>query len=115
MAPYNSQPRNQHWIYKLQVAEFSGLRTYTVTDRGDGNFEVDGSFTSQFVGRPAACSGTALNNVLFTMLGKTSDNSATITITGLASGTYAEGPPPGPLTCTAPIANITGSGSAMKF
>jgi hypothetical protein len=94
---------------------FQGTGTYTVTDRADGSYQIDGSFTSQFVGRPAACSGTSLTNVTFTLVGPTSDKPATITITGLASGSYAEGPPPGPLSCTAPILNLTGTGSATKF
>jgi hypothetical protein len=94
---------------------FQGSGTYTVTDKGDGNFEVNGTFTTQFVGRGAACSGTALNNVSFTMLGKSGAKTVTISINGLDSGTYAEGPLPGPLTCSAPILNLTGTGTAMKF
>lgn len=94
---------------------FQGTGSYTVTDVGDGNFEINGTFTPQFVGRSSPCSGTALNSVSFTMLGKSGGKTATITINGLGSGTYAEGPPPGPLSCTAPILNLTGSGTATKF
>lgn len=94
---------------------FQGSGTYTVADKGNGNYEVTGTLTSQFVGRGAACSGIALNSVGFTLVGKTGEKSALFTVTGLASGSYAEGPPPGPLTCTAPILNLTGSGTAMKF
>jgi hypothetical protein len=94
---------------------FQGTGSYTVTDMGDGNFEIDGTFTPQFVGRSAPCSATALNNVSFSMLGKSGGKTATITINGLSSGNYAEGPPPGPLTCQAPILNLNESGTATKF
>ena len=94
---------------------FQGSGTYTISDKGDGNFEANGQFTTQFAGRPAACSATGLNNVSFTALGKIGDGSITITINGLDSGSYAEGPLPGPLSCTAPILNLTGSGSGKRF
>ena len=94
---------------------FQGTGRYTITDRGNGGFEANGTFTTQFVGRPAACSATALNSVSFTVLGKVGENTATITINSLDSGTYAEGPPAGPLTCKAPVLNLTASGSGKKF
>jgi len=94
---------------------FQGTGSYKVTETGDGNFQVDGTFTTQFVGRPAACSGTALNNVAFSIAAKIGSKTGTVTITGLDSGTYAEGPPPGPLSCTAPILNLTGTGTGTKF
>jgi hypothetical protein len=94
---------------------FKGTGTYTVADKGNGGFEANGTFTTAFVGRPAACSATALNNVSFTALGKIGDNDITITINGLDSGSYAEGPPPGPTTCKAPILNLTASGTGRRF
>ena len=97
---------------------FQGTGTYKVTDKGDGDFQVDGTITTQFVGRGAACSATGLNNLTFTILGKTGTKAATVTINGFeegSSGSYAEGPPPGPLSCTAPVLNFTGSGTATKF
>jgi hypothetical protein len=97
---------------------FQGTGTYKVTDRGDGNFQVDATVTPQFVGRGAACSGIALNNLTLTLLGRTDQKSGTVTVNGLepgSTGSYAEGPPPGPLTCTAPVLNFIGSGTATKF
>jgi hypothetical protein len=94
---------------------FQGSGTYTVMDKGDGGFEASGTFSTQFVGRGAACSGISLNTVAFTAIGKTKDGTITVTINGLDSGTYAEGPPPGPTTCTAPILNFTASGAGKKF
>lgn len=94
---------------------FQGSGTYTVTETGDGGFEAKGTFSSAFVGRGAACSATALNNVSFTVMGKIGDKTLTIYIDGLDSGNYAEGPPPGPLTCQAPILNLVASGTGKKF
>jgi hypothetical protein len=94
---------------------FQGSGTYTITNKGDGGFEADGTFSTLFVGRPAACSATALNGVSFTVIGKLGDSTATITINGLDSGSYAEGPPAGPTTCSAAILNLTASGIGKKF
>jgi hypothetical protein len=94
---------------------FQGTGTYTVEDKGKGGFEATGTLTPTFVGRAAACSGTVLTNLAFTIIGKMSDSTATITINGLESGTYAEGPPPGPLSCTTPILNLTGAGTGKKM
>jgi hypothetical protein len=97
---------------------FQGTGTYKVTDKGDGNFQVDATITTQFAGRGAACSGTALNNLTFTMLGKSGAKIATVTVNGFeegSSGSYAEGPPAGPLSCSAPVLNFTGNGTATKF
>jgi hypothetical protein len=97
---------------------FQGTGTYKVTDKGDGNFQVDGLLTTQFVGRGAACAGTGLTNLMFTMLGKTGEKTATVTVDGFqegSTGSYAEGPPPGPTTCTASILNFVGNGTATKF
>jgi hypothetical protein len=94
---------------------FQVTGSYTVTDTGDGNFEINGTFTPQFAGRSAPCSATALNSVSFTMIGKIGGKTATITINGLGSGNYAEGPGAGPLSCQAPILNLNESGTATKF
>jgi hypothetical protein len=97
---------------------FQGTGTYTVTDKGDGDFQVNGTISTQFVGRGAACSATGLTNLMLTIVGKTGEKSATVTVNGFAEGSggsYAEGPPPGPLSCTAPVLNFTGSGTATKF
>jgi hypothetical protein len=94
---------------------FQGTGTYTISDKGNGNFEANGTFTSQFVGRPAACAGTQLTNVSFTALGRVGDNTITIFINHLASGTYAEAQSAGPLTCQAPILDLTANGSGKKF
>ena len=94
---------------------FQGTGTYTVTETGDGGFEAKGTFSSAFIGRGAACAATALNNVSFTVMGKIGDKTLTIYIEGLDSGNYAEGPPPGPLTCQAPILNLVANGTGKKF
>ena len=94
---------------------FQGSGTYAVTETGDGGFEAKGRFSSAFVGRGAACSATALNNVSFTIMGKIGDKALTIYLEGLDSGNYAEGPLPGPLSCEAPILNLVANGSGKKF
>jgi hypothetical protein len=94
---------------------FQGTGTYTVSETGDGGFAAKGTFSSIFVGRGAACAATALNNVSFTVTGKIGDKTLAIYIEGLDSGNYAEGPPPGPLTCQAPILNFVASGSGKQL
>jgi len=94
---------------------FQGSGTYTILDKGNGGFEADGTFTPAFVGRGAACAVTALTDVSFTIIGKTGDSTFTITLDGVGSGTYAEGPPAGPTTCAAPVLNLTASGAGEKF
>lgn len=94
---------------------FQGSGTYTIVDKGNGSFEANGTFTPAFAGRGAACSATGLTDVSFTIIGKTGDSTFTITINGVGSGTYAEGPPAGPTTCTAPVLNLTGTGAGKQF
>ena len=94
---------------------FRGTGSYTVTEKQDGTFEANGTFSSSFVGRGAACAGTQLTNVAFTATGKTGRRTLTITTHGLDSGTYAEGPRAGPTTCSAPVTNLTMDGTGVKF
>lgn len=95
---------------------YSVSGTYTVTDNGDGTFQATGTFTTNFQGRPAACGRTALKSQPFSLTGNIADQSFTITTEGAGGGsTYAEAPPPGPLTCLAPITNFITSGHGKKF
>lgn len=88
---------------------------YTVVDKGDGTFESVGTFTTLFGGRLAGCAGTRLTNQPFSLIGKTSDHSFTITTAGAGDGSaYAEGSD-GSTTCTAAIINFITSGSGRKF
>ncbi|MGH8010938.1 MAG: hypothetical protein ACREQ4_00400 [Candidatus Binataceae bacterium] len=94
---------------------FNFTGTYTVNEKGDGSYEANGMLTLTFVGRGAACSGTTLINQPFTIIGNIKDRSFTISTAAAGDGSvYAEGPPPGPLTCTAPIANMITNGTGRK-
>ncbi len=96
-------------------ANYSVTGTYAVTARDEDSFTATGALTYSFQGRPAACSGTILKVQPFSLIGRISDNSFTIQTSGAGEGsTYAEGPPPGPLTCTARIANFITSGTGTK-
>jgi len=96
-------------------SNFQGSGTYSVVDKGKGGFEANGTFTPEFAGRGAACAATTLDDIAFTVIGKTSDSTFTITINGLGSGSYTEGPPPGPTICSAPILNLTANGAGKKL
>jgi hypothetical protein len=96
-------------------ASFQGTGTYAIDDRGKGGFEANGVLSSAFTGRGAACAATSLTNVAFTIIGNIPQHSISITLNGLESGTYAEGPPAGPITCNAPIRALTAIGSGRKL
>lgn len=92
--------------------------SYTIQKTGDGTIEATGTFTMSFVGRGAACSGTALVDQPFTIVATTgmpTQTTFTFETSGAGDGsTYAEGPPAGPLTCSAPILNFVTSGGGKK-
>lgn len=92
---------------------FQGTGSYTIEDRGNGNFVASGTFSSSAIGRLAACQALSLTNAAFTAIGRIADHSMTITINGLDAGNYAEGQGAS-VTCTAPIKNLTGSGDGRK-
>jgi hypothetical protein len=90
---------------------------YTIEKNGDKTIEASGTLTMTFQGRPAACSGTALVEQPFTLIANLDGTQTTFTIETYDAGagsTYAEGPPPGPLTCTAPIGNFLTSGTGKR-
>jgi hypothetical protein len=99
---------------KCLPPNFQGSGTYTVVDKSKGSFEVDGTFSTTFVGSRVACSSIALTDVSLTIIGNDSGSTFSFFIK-FASGTYAEGPSAGPNTCTAPIEIMTGQGSGKKF
>ncbi|MBI4468205.1 MAG: hypothetical protein HY650_02675 [Acidobacteria bacterium] len=94
---------------------YSVSGTYRVTARDQDSFTATGTLTYSFGGRPAACSGTFLNAQPFSLIGRISDSSFTIQTSGAGGGsTYAEGPPQGPLTCSATVVNFVTSGTGTK-
>jgi hypothetical protein len=94
---------------------YSIFGTYNVTGRDANSFAATGTLSTRFQGRPAACSGTGLSNVSFSLIGTIVGRSITITTYGTDEGsTYAEGPPAGPLTCTATILNFITSGEMTR-
>lgn len=94
---------------------YSIFGTYNVTGRDGNSFAATGTLSTRFQGRPAACLGTGLANVSFSLIGTIEGRSITMMTFGADEGsTYAEGPPPGPLTCTATILNFVTSGEMTR-
>jgi len=90
--------------------------SYTITDVGEKHLEATGTLSTNFQGRSAACNGTTLASVPFTIVADLADHSFTISTSGAGSGsTYAEGPAAGPVSCTATIANFVTSGNGSRF
>jgi hypothetical protein len=98
---------------------FAGKYTVQKTDSGDKTIAATGMLTMTFQGRPAACFGTVLVNQPFTLVATIVGEDAktfTIETSGVGTGsTYAEGPPPGPISCTAPILNFVTSGTGKRI
>ena len=114
------------WPAKLGTklgAEFSVMNygvsgTYTVTGADGNSFRAEGVLNFHFQGRPAACGGTILSAQPFSLIGTRSEGRAvsfTIHTSGAGDGsTYAEGPPPGPLDCTAKVVNFITEGTGTR-
>jgi hypothetical protein len=95
---------------------FNFTGTYNVDEKGDGSYEATGMLTLTFVGRGAACAETKLINQAFTIIGNIKDKSFTFSTAATGDGSvYAEGPPAGPVTCIAPLANMIVSGPGQKL
>jgi hypothetical protein len=98
---------------------FAGKYTVQKTDSGNRTIEATGTLTMTFQGRPAACFGTVLVNQPFTLVATTAEGKTTnftIQTSGIGSGsTYSEAPPPGPISCTAPILNFVTSGTGKRI
>jgi hypothetical protein len=92
--------------------------TYTVTGTDGNSFRAEGVLQFHFQGRPAACGGTILTAQPFSLIGTRTEKAAQtfeIHTSGAGDGSsYAEGPPPGPLSCTATIANFVTDGTGSK-
>ena len=98
---------------------FAGKYTVQKTDSGNKTIEATGTLTMTFQGRPAACFGTVLVNQPFTLVATTAEGKTTnftIETSGVGSGSpYSEAPPPGPISCTAPILNFVTSGTGKRI
>jgi hypothetical protein len=99
---------------------YNVVGTYTVEQVGEDTFKARGMFSTRFVGRPARCAATSLQNVPFSIVGTLAAglaDSFTITTDGVGEGSsYAEGEPRGSTTtCTADILNFITSGTGRKF
>ncbi|MGD9765787.1 MAG: hypothetical protein AB7V27_18995 [Candidatus Binatia bacterium] len=92
--------------------------TYMVTGSDANSFQAEGVLTFHFQGRPAACGGTILTGQPFSLIGTRNGGKAvsfTIHTSGAGDGsTYAEGPPAGPLTCTAGVVNFVTEGTGTR-
>jgi hypothetical protein len=91
---------------------FGVTGTYDILTSDADSFAGTGTFTMHFQGQGAQCAGTRLISQSFAVNGNRLDGTITIQTFGGGEGsTYAEGPPPGPVACTATIANFLTSGS----
>jgi hypothetical protein len=99
-------------------SNYSLTGKYVIEKHGNGEIQAGGNLTTTVQGKLPNCTGTMLVNQKFTLIGKSNGKvveAITIATEGAGAGsTYTESPPPGPISCTATIANFVTSGVATR-
>jgi len=105
-------------VNNCTFSNYSLTGKYVIEKLGDGIVQAGGNLTTTVQGKLPNCTGTALVNQKFTLIGKSNGKvveAMTIATEGGGAGsTYTESPPPGPISCTATVANFVTSGAANR-
>ena len=105
-------------INDCTFSNYSLTLKYMIEKHGNGEIQAGGNLTTTVQGKLPNCTGTMLVNQKFTLIGKSNGKvveAITIATEGAGAGsTYTESPPPGPISCTATIANFVTSGVATR-
>ncbi len=89
--------------------------TYTVEDKGNGNFEANATVNFLSENPYAPCSDLKLGSQPFNIIGKNKGDKIYITTSGADPGaTYVEGVFGQSITCKAPIQNFLTSGEGLE-